>query len=437
MAKSHLDVQTYDHKIRDFREMLKVSIYSKQDLVDHLDLIETWLKFKGLEITLLDQSFLNQNLVLSIASELQPFYQQLWLIKSISDLVENYQHLSPLVKEIYDIDEIINDWENRQYAIQRYTAMIHHLETEYYFIDELEERLDTYMHLQIFYSDQKIHFLHLSDLITQYQDRILVRDQHCVKGINFHMIKCPKGAFWMGYDLGEEDEKPKHQVILNQSFWVGETQVTQALWNQVMGWNHSHFQESMNLPVENITWYDCLKFCNLLSILQNFEPCFILNNLEKDGDHITRADVEWKKEANGYRLPTEAEWEYIAKANQETYYGGSNQIDEVAWYQNNANGQTHEVKGKKANRWSLFDLSGNVKEWCMDEYDEDIYLKRSHECQINPVLWRNQPIENVLRGGSYLNDEELCLLRHRDSVPPCYLSAHLGLRLLRCEIFNL
>ena len=103
----------------------------------------------------------------------------------------------------------------------------------------------------------------------------------------------------------------------------------------------------------------------------------------------------------------------------------------MAWYQNNADEKTHEVKGKKANKWRLFDLSGNVKEWCMDEYDDEIYQERINETSINPVLWRNQPIENVLRGGSYLNDEELCLLRHRASAPPCSLSAHLGLRLLR------
>jgi formylglycine-generating enzyme required for sulfatase activity/predicted Ser/Thr protein kinase len=268
--------------------------------------------------------------------------------------------------------------------------------------------------------------------------------QSCsANGVGFNMVYCPAGEFWMGTDDASltddywQKSKPKHKVKMNKGFWMGETQVTQDLWQKVMGWNPSGFKGSSNLPVEYMTWYDCLVFCNKLSELEKFKPCFILSNIEKDGNHIKKATVEWLSNTNGYRLPTEAEWEYSAKAGTESIYSGSNNVDEVAWYFSNSGHETHEVKTKKANGWGLYDMNGNVDEWCMDKWDRNAYQSRNNGIE-NPILWDNilwdnSPCARVLRGVSYANIADFCRVAYRHWDDADHRRNYRGLRLLRCE----
>jgi formylglycine-generating enzyme required for sulfatase activity len=255
-------------------------------------------------------------------------------------------------------------------------------------------------------------------------------------GVGFNMVYCPAGEFWMGTDDNSlwEGCRPRHKVKMSKGFWMGETQVTQDLWKKVMGWNPSLHEGSGKLPVEWVTWYDCLVFCNKLSELEKFKPCFILSNIEKEqySNQIKKANVEWNRNANGYRLPTEAEWEYCAKAGTELIYSGSNNVDEVAWYSSNSGGKTHEVKTKKANGWGLYDMSGNAWEWNMDKLDTKIYQSRKNEIE-NPLLWENSPCARVVRGGSYgsLAGDCRVALRHGDGAGT--RNDRWGFRLLRCE----
>jgi formylglycine-generating enzyme required for sulfatase activity len=258
---------------------------------------------------------------------------------------------------------------------------------------------------------------------------------HLIDDVKFNMIHCPAGEFWMGSEdgVGFDSERPRHLVKMTKGFWIGETQVTQELWTKVMGWNPSCFKGNGKLPVETVTWYDCLVFCNKLSESKGFTPCFTLSNIKQDGNQITKANVEWNRNANGYRLPTEAEWEYCAKAGTELTYSGSNNFDEVAWYSGNSkvNGTyttTHEVKTKKANGWGLYDMSGNVWEWCMDKYDSSTYQSRNNGIE-NLILWEKSPV----RGGSFRGGADGCRVAYRNRVGAGYWYNYLGFRLLRCE----
>ncbi len=252
----------------------------------------------------------------------------------------------------------------------------------------------------------------------------------------YRLIYCQAGAFWMGSDegIGTRDERPKHRVKISRGFWLGESVVTQNLWQAVLGWNPSAFTQHPLLPVENITWFDCLWFCNQFSKIQGLEECYQMRQIQRNGHHISFAVVKWNEQANGYRLPTEAEWEYAAKAGTEFLYAGSQNLDEVGWYEGNAKDhgqyQPHIVKSKKPNAWGLYDMSGNVWEWCHDAWDGDAYRKRI-DLMINPVYWEESPFSCVLRGGSFRFNAEFCRVATRFRYDSDYKNSRWGIRLLK------
>ena len=225
-----------------------------------------------------------------------------------------------------------------------------------------------------------------------------------VNGVTFNMIKVDGGTFTMGATSEQEnpdsDEKPAHQVTLS-TYYIGETEVTQALWKAVMGSNPSYFKGD-NLPVENVSWNDCQDFVRKL------------NNLT----------------GKRFRLPTEAEWEFAARGgnkSRHTQYSGSSNIYEVAWYNGNSGSKTHPVKQKKANELGIYDMSGNVWEWCQDWYD-----KYSSNDQTNPT----GPLSGtgrVFRGGSWLDNARNCRSADRLYCPPYGRNYFLGLRFVLSE----
>ena len=231
-----------------------------------------------------------------------------------------------------------------------------------------------------------------------------------VDGVSFKMIAVEGGTFKMGCNDSDADydEKPIHNVTLS-SYYIGETQVVQALWKAVMGNNLSHF-EGDNLPVVNVSWNDCQKFISKLNSMTGLN----------------------------FRLPTEAQWEYAARGGRKSKgykYSGSNNIDEVAWYENNSHTRTgwfgskkdqqpHPVATKQPNELGLYDMSGNVLEWCSDWYGN--YSSSSLANPTGP----NSGSGRVHRGGSWSGIARFCRSSHRGLRTPDYSFSNLGLRLV-------
>ncbi len=227
-----------------------------------------------------------------------------------------------------------------------------------------------------------------------------------VNGVNIEMVKVEAGTFQMGATSEMQnpwdDEKPVHQVTLTHDYYIGKYEVTQALWQAVMGKNPSSFKGD-NLPVENVSWDDCQEFIKKINSLT----------------HRT------------FRLPTESEWEYAArggKKSQGYQYSGSNNLDDVAWYESNSGSKTHAVGTKLPNELGLYDMSGNVWEWCQDW--KGTYPSYS---VTNPTGAKSGSYR-VRRGGSWFSSPWYCRASYRGYLTPDISNGDLGLRLVLSSV---
>jgi len=231
------------------------------------------------------------------------------------------------------------------------------------------------------------------------QDRHGVFVEFRVGGVTQRMRWIPPGEFMMGSPPEEKERysnEDQHRVTLTHGYWLGDTPVTQALWLAVMGENPSHFQGEPRRPVEQASWEDCQHFCARLGARVQGLTC---------------------------RLPTEAEWEYACRAGtRDARYG---ELDAVAWYAKNSGGETHLVKLKAANPWGLFDMLGNVWEWCSDWYSQ-----YSRAAQRDPAGAAAGALR-VMRGGSWGHGAGDVRAAYRGADPPGFRYASLGLRLAR------
>ena len=230
--------------------------------------------------------------------------------------------------------------------------------------------------------------------------------------IGMKLVLIPKGTFQMGSpesERGREEWEPQHEVTISKNYYLGVTEVTQGQYEKVMGTNPSNFRkqvirksDSSMYPVEQVSWGDAVEFCKKLSDLP-----------------------EEKAAGRVYRLPTEAEWEYACRAGSKTAYSfgeSSKSLGDYAWFDGNSNNQTHPVGEKKANAWGLYDMHGNVWEWCSDYYDD--YDKNSATDPVGPT----EGSLCVSRGGSWNSLAAYCRSAGRDWRDPSDLYGSNGFR---------
>jgi sulfatase modifying factor 1 len=235
------------------------------------------------------------------------------------------------------------------------------------------------------------------------------------KGIKFNMIVCPAGGVVDIEDWGLQEIK--------EPFMFGETEVTQELFEAAMGFNYSDFKDSNKNTVEQVSWYDCLEFCNRLSEHFGFEPCYVLKNkiLQKlkysDSNcplSIYVANVTFIEGANGFRLPKEREWQIAAMAGTNNLYAGANDdesLKRVAWFDANSGNKTHPVAQKLPNEWGFYDMNGNVWEWCENS--------------------NGSSSDRFVRGGSWSRPASYLRSAYRLDLSPSSRSSNIGFRVAR------
>jgi acetoin utilization deacetylase AcuC-like enzyme/formylglycine-generating enzyme required for sulfatase activity len=234
------------------------------------------------------------------------------------------------------------------------------------------------------------------------------------------MVVVPGGSFQMGSSDGESDEAPVHRVQIS-SFWMDRHEVTQDEFRKYELPDPSHFKDPKH-PLEQINWTDAALYCNERSLAEGLEPCY--------DEETWRCNFD----ANGYRLPTEAEWEYACRAGTDWTYSfgdAARQLTSYAWFADNSGETTHAAGLKKPNAWGLYDMHGNVAEWCNDWYAETYYEQSPTQDPKGP----DDGEERVLRGGAWNSSALSCRSAYRSSDPSlddtCLASDAIGFRCVR------
>jgi formylglycine-generating enzyme required for sulfatase activity len=241
-----------------------------------------------------------------------------------------------------------------------------------------------------------------------------------------HMVYVPAGEFLMGSEQGNRDETPAHRVRVS-AFLMDKFEVTQEMFAKAQLPNPSHWQESPQQPVERVRWRDAKRYCNERSLLEHLKLCYDEKTVDWDCDYG----------ANGYRLPTEAEWEYACRAGADGPYdfGRGDRLRQYAWLADNSDQKTHPVGQKKPNGFGIYDLYGNVSEWCEDVYAAAYYTESPVADPHGPSA-PGKDVKRVIRGGSWRSSPDQCRATARQgertgNTDACFSTDFCGFRCVR------
>ena len=240
------------------------------------------------------------------------------------------------------------------------------------------------------------------------------------------MVLIPGGQFTMGTADGNPDEAPPHPVSLT-GFLMDKVDVTHEMFARVQLPDPSHWQENPKGPVERVRWRDAKQYCNERSRLEGLKPCYNEKTVEWDCDFG----------ADGYRLPTEAEWEYAARAGTQGPYdfGSADKLRQYSWFVENSDAKTHPVGQKKPNGWGLYDMYGNVSQWCEDVYSPTYYTQSPASDPTGPPN-PGKDVKRVMRGGNWNAPAEVCRVTYRrgertGNTDACFATDFCGFRCVR------
>jgi formylglycine-generating enzyme required for sulfatase activity len=240
------------------------------------------------------------------------------------------------------------------------------------------------------------------------------------------MVLLRGGEFTMGSNQGNPDETPAHKVELT-GFAIDKFEVTGEMFAKVQLPNPSHWNENPKKPVERVRWRDAKQYCNERSLLEGLKPCY----------NEKTADWECDYSANGYRLPTEAEWEYACRAGADGAFdfGAAVNLRQYSWCAENSEEKTHPVGQKKPNHWGIHDMYGNVSEWCEDVYSATYYKSSSAKDPTGPAS-PGKDVQRVMRGGSWKSTPEMCRATFRTGqktgdTDACFFTDYCGFRCVR------
>jgi len=303
-------------------------------------------------------------------------------------------------------------------------------------IREIRNAISTKQYSQLLSCVQRYLELKANDPEAQNLQRKIEKLTTITTANGTKLRRIPGGRFYMGSHDSDvylrNNEHPQHRVIIPSNFFIGVYPVTQKQFQELMQFNPSLASENEDCPADGVTWFSAVEFCNKMSEAESLQPYYSLKAVRRRANgSIEYANVS-VLDGDGFRLPTEAEWEYACRAGSITPWCFGDQVldvGEYAWYYDNSSMESHPVGQRKPNAWGLFDMHGNVMEWCYDWYNE-LHYQQCAEEEESPT----GPAEGtakVLRGGAWQFGAEATRSAYRNNSAPDAVAGVIGFRICR------